>query len=298
MHPVRSLRGALAAAAFIFTLKLGLTLALAYVLLGAGLARAQGELPIFDAHVHYSHDAWENVPPEVALALVRKAGVRRVLVSSSNDEGQQRLVRLAPEVFLPSLRPYRQRGDQNGWWRDPTVVTYLEERLGKYRYVALGEFHIFGADVDQPVPRRMIELARQHSLVLHSHSDADAIERQFAQWRQARILWAHAGFDSPERVRAMLRKYPGLWADLAFRTDFAPEARLDPEWKKLLLEFPDRFLVGTDTFTPERWPYIVEHARWSRQWLAELPRATAEMIAWRNGEALFPTASVAKASQR
>lgn len=245
------------------------------------------ELPIFDAHVHYSHDAWDNVPPAVALKLVREAGVERVLVSSSNDEGQQRLVQLAPEVFLPALRPYRQRGDQNGWWRDPGIVAYLEERLAKYRYVAIGEFHIFGADVDLPVPRRMVALARQHGLVLHSHSDADAVERQFAQWPEARILWAHAGFDTPERIAALLRKYPRLWADLAFRTDHAPEGQLDPAWKTLFLEFPDRFMVGTDTFTPERWPYMVEHARWSRQWLAQLPRAVAEQIAWKNGEALF-----------
>jgi hypothetical protein len=52
-------------------------------------------------------------------------------------------------------------------------------------------------------------------------------------------------------------------------------------------EFPDRFMVGTDTFTPERWHYIVEHANWSRAWLADLPPALAERIAWRNGEALF-----------
>ena len=245
------------------------------------------ELPIFDAHVHYSHDAWDNVPPAVALKLVREAGVKRVLVSSSNDEGQQRLVQLAPEVFLPALRPYRPRGDQNGWWRDPGIVAYLEERLAQYRYVAIGEFHVFGADVDLPVPRRMVALARQHGLVLHSHSDADAVERQFAQWPEARILWAHAGFDTPERVGAMLRKYPRLSADLAFRTDHAPEGQLDPAWNRLFLEFPDRFMVGTDTFTPERWPYMVEHARWSRQWLAQLPRAVAEQIAWRNGEALF-----------
>jgi len=49
------------------------------------------ELPIFDAHVHYSHDAWESVPPKQAIDILRKAGVRRALVSSSNDEGQQKL---------------------------------------------------------------------------------------------------------------------------------------------------------------------------------------------------------------
>ena len=53
------------------------------------------------------------------------------------------------------------------------------------------------------------------------------------------------------------------------------------------LEFPDRFLVGTDTFTPERLHYIAEHARWSRQWLSDLPRDVAEKIAFRNGERLF-----------
>jgi hypothetical protein len=247
-------------------------------------------LPIFDAHVHYSHDAWDMVPPELALKLVREAGVRRVLVSSSDDDGQRRLVKLAPEVFLPSLRPYRKRGDPSTWARDPSVVSYLEERLANFSYVALGEFHIFGADVDLPVPRRMIELARRHNLVLHSHSDAEAVERQFVQWPAARILWAHAGFDSPAHVRAMLKNHPRLWCDLAFRSDHVVAGKLDPEWRALLLEFPDRFLLGTDTFTPERWPFIVEHARWSRGWLADLPREVAERIAYKNGEALFASA--------
>jgi hypothetical protein len=248
-------------------------------------------LPIFDAHMHYSHDAWELLPPEKALALLRQAGVKRAVVSSSGEDddsrGQQRLAQLAPDLILPSLRPYRRRGDQSTWHRDETVKAYLEERLARYRYVALGEYHVYGADVDLPVPRHLVQLARRHGLVLHSHSDADAIERQFAQWPAARILWAHAGFDSPERIRALLKKYPTLWCDLAFRSEHAPGGQLDPEWRALFVEFPDRFLVGTDTFTPERWPYVVEHARWSRQWLAQLPSAVAERIAYRNGEALF-----------
>jgi hypothetical protein len=275
-------------------LQAGLLAALAVLHVPRAVA---AELPIFDAHMHYSHDAWDLLPPEKALALLRQAGVRRALVSSSGDgdelRGQQRLAQLAPDLILPSLRPYRQRGDQGSWFRDESVKAYLEERLAKHRYAALGEFHIYGADVDLPVPRHLVQLARKHGLVLHSHSDADAIERQFAQWPQARILWAHAGFDSPERVRSMLQKYPNLWCDLAFRSDHAPGGQPDPIWKQLFLDFPDRFMVGTDTFTPERWPYVVEHARWSRQWLAQLPPAVAERIAWRNGEALFSATAAA-----
>jgi len=51
--------------------------------------------------------------------------------------------------------------------------------------------------------------------------------------------------------------------------------------------FPDRFMVGTDTFVPERWHYVPEHATWSRAWLAELPPDVAEKIAWKNGEAVI-----------
>ena len=251
------------------------------------LPAVAAELPIFDAHLHYSHDAWSVVPPKEAIALLRKAGLRRALVSSSNDDGNQKLHAEAPDLILPSLRPYRVRGEIASWIRDDSVVTYLEQRLAKHSYVAIGEFHLYGADADLPVPRRMVQLARQYKLLLHAHSDADAIERLFTQWPQARILWAHSGFDQPERLREMLKKHPNLWCDLAFRTDHGSGGKVSPEWRAVFLEFPDRFMVGTDSYTPERWPYVVEHASWSRAWLKELPADVAERIAYRNGEAVF-----------
>lgn len=205
------------------TLALGLA-----ALLAAEHVRA-AELPIFDAHLHYSHDAWDVVPPKDVVALLRKAGVKRVLLSSSNDDGTQKLLAEAPDLIVPELRPYRTRGETGSWVRDETVIKYLEERLATYKYVGIGEFHLYGADADLPVPKRMVELARQHKLLLHAHSDSDAVERLFRQDPNARVLWAHAGFDSPANVRQMLRKHKNLWADLAFRTDHAPGGRLAPE---------------------------------------------------------------------
>jgi len=257
---------------------------------------AAAALPIFDAHLHYSHDAWERLSPGQAVALLREAGLKRALVSSSGDDGTRKLYAEAPDLVLPELRPYRTRGELGSWMHDASVVEHLEARLAKYRYVAIGEYHLYGADADLPVPRRVVQLAREHRLYLHSHSDAEAIDRQFAQDPQARILWAHAGFDTPDNVRAMLRKHRHLWCDLAFRSDHASvsagQGRVDPGWRAAFLEFPERFMVGTDTFTPERWFYVVEHARWSRTWLADLPPAVAERIAWRNGEALFGAMAV------
>ena len=264
----------------------GLLGAAAASLAVAGAAVA-ADLPIFDAHLHYSHDAWESVPPKAAIALLRKAGLRRALVSSSNDDGNQKLYAEAPDLILPSLRPYRARGEISTWYRDDTVITYLEQRLARHKYVAIGEFHLYGDNADLPVPRRMVQLAKQYTLLLHAHSDADAIERLFKQWPEARILWAHSGFDQPERLREMLKKHANLWCDLAFRTDHGSGGKVGPEWKAVFLEFPDRFMVGTDSFTPERWPYVVEHANWSRGWMKDLPPAVAERIAYKNGEAVF-----------
>jgi predicted TIM-barrel fold metal-dependent hydrolase len=258
-------------------------------------ADAPALLPIFDAHLHYSHDAWERIPPRQAVALMRQAGLKRAMVSSSSDDGTQKLYAEAPDLVLPVLRPYRGRGEIGTWVHDPSIVAHLEDRLKRHRYVAIGEYHVYGADAELPVMQRVVALAREHRLFLHSHSDADAIERQFRLDPQARIVWAHAGFDPPEKVRELLRRHRNLWCDLAFRSDHASVqgvgaqavGKVDPAWRALFLEFPDRFMVGTDTFTPERWHYVVEHARWSRAWLADLPADVAERIAWKNGEALF-----------
>ncbi len=263
-------------------------LLVAMFLAGASMpARAADILPIFDAHLHYSHDAWDPVPPERAIAILRQAGLRRAMISSSDDEGTQKLLALAPDLVIPVLRPYRKRSDVSTWVRDETVLAYLAGRLAKHRYVAIGEFHVYGADADLPVMRGVVQMAKERGMFLHLHGDADAVERVFRQDPEARILWAHSGFDRPDNVRSLLDRHPRLWCDLAFRTDHANAGKVDPVWRSLFEAHPRRFMVGTDTFTPERWHYIVEHAIWSRAWLGDLPRDLAERIAYRNGEELF-----------
>jgi len=213
--------------------------------------------------------------------------VRWALVSSSDDDGTQALYKEAPDLIIPELRPYRVRSDLGTWTRDRFIIPYVEKRLRLYRYVAIGEFHVYGADAELPIVRHMVQLARKHKLLIHIHSDAEAVERVFKQDPGARVLWAHAGFAPPATVREVLRRYKNLWCDLSWRTDHAPGGKLNPEWRPLFLDMPDRFMVGTDTPSPERWHYIEEHARLARSWLSEPPQDVAEKIAWRNGETLF-----------
>src|SRR5215510_5885879 len=74
------------------------------------LATAQAqELPIFDAHIHYSRPDWQVFTPERILAILDQAGVQRALVSSTPDDGTLQLYAAAPQRIVPFLRPYRTR---------------------------------------------------------------------------------------------------------------------------------------------------------------------------------------------
>ena len=50
------------------------------------------DLPIFDAHIHYSHDACTVLSAQEATSRLRRAGITHALVSSSSDDGTQKLL--------------------------------------------------------------------------------------------------------------------------------------------------------------------------------------------------------------
>lgn len=258
------------------------------ILLAITILPAHAEpLPIADTHIHYSHDAWTIFPPSQIVKMLQEAGVRHAFVSSSNDDGTQMLYKEAPDLIVPVLRPYTRRGQTSTWMDSPDILQHVKDRLKTYQYEGIGEFHVFGDKTDSIGVRGIIALAKEYDLFLHAHSDQKAVHNIFKQFPKARVLWAHSGFDRPDEVAAMLAQYDNLWADLAFRSDHATRGEVEPEWRELFEEFPDRIMLGTDTFTPERWPMVGAHAEWSRQWLNTLPKELAENIAWRNAENLL-----------
>lgn len=136
--------------------------------------------------------------------------------------------------------------------------------------------------------KRCAELAIQRQLWLHAHVDDATVDKLLRLYPGVHILWAHAGMSaSAATVGQLLDRFPHLWVELALRSDVAPGGRLDPDWRAVFLRHPNRFLVGTDTWTTSRWQAVVEGMRFTRRWLAQLPREIAEQIAYRNSERLF-----------
>jgi hypothetical protein len=252
------------------------------------LPGASQELPLFDAHIHYSQDDWDTISPDQAIAILERAGVRGALVSSTPDDGTLKLYQADPARIVPFLRPYRTRGDMGSWHSDPAVQTYVEERLGRRIYKGIGEFHLSAAHADAPVLRRFAELAAEHGIFLHAHVDEVAVERLLTLYPAVRILWAHAGMSTPvKEVGRLLDRFPNLWVELALRIDVASGGTVSSEWRALFLKHPDRFMVGTDTWTTLHWGSFEADAQATRGWLSQLPREVAEQIAYRNGERLF-----------
>ena len=244
-------------------------------------------LPIFDTHLHYNADARAKMSAQQVIDRIQNAGITKALVSSTDDEPTQALIALAPELFVAGLRPYRKHGELRTWMHDPSVLDYLESRLRLNKYKVMGEFHAFGDDILTPVAQQMIALARQYDLVLHHHGDLKALGHIYTIWPQARVIWAHAGFADPDELAPIFLKYPKLWADLSMRSDIHTWGGFSPSWQAIFISYPDRFLLGSDTYTTQRWEGLNLYTQDAQEWLNLLPKPVANKIAFHNAADLL-----------
>ena len=190
---------------------------------------------------------------------------------------------------VPFIRPYRVRADIQTWFGDPTSFDLVQEEFKRGYYRGIGEFHLTGKAAASEWVRKTVDFAVQHDLYLHAHADDEAVEILMGHNPRAKIIWAHTGFGlASDRVSVMLAKYPQLWGELSYRSGItAGGGQLTPEWRALFERYPDRFLLGSDTWINERWSSYGEIMAGYRGWLAQLPPAIANQIAHGNARRLF-----------
>lgn len=249
------------------------------------------DLPIFDAHMHYKRPAWESYSVKNVIELMDESGVAMALVSSSPDEGTIMLWEHAPGRIVPELRPYHGGIGSSNWTKAEIMPAYLEERLKKYPHEGIGEFHIHSLDTsDEPLFRQVIKMAKSRDIYLHVHSGTEPIRWLYGLDKDVKIIWAHAGLgEVAEDVYGLMKEFPELLADTSLR-EFAilgSGDELDPEWKKIVIEFQDRLMVGSDTWVNGQWDRYSAIIETNRRWLAKLPGDVAEKIAYKNAEKTF-----------
>jgi len=264
--------------------------------------------PLFDTHLHYNQEAWDGntgpYPPADALARMQRNGVKAIVANSRPNAGTQTLAaaretREAGVSVVPFVRLYRNRADYDNWFRDDSIYEMVQAELARGTasgpYKGLGEFHLYdSANANGPVAKKLMVLAEQKKLAVLAHVDDVAIDLLMAHapsdGRALRLIWAHTGIGGPPvaRVQALLERYPLLMGELSYRPGLTCDGGvLCPEWRALILKYPERFMVGSDTWVNQRWSAYDEIMRGYRTWLGDLPPDVAQRVAWDNAAALF-----------
>ena len=262
--------------------------------------------PLLDAHLHYNVEAVQGPHPiSDVLARMQRNGVRAIVANSRPNDGTKALVEARTQTdaagvtVVPFIRLYRNRADYDNWYRDESIYEMVQAEFtrgtarGPYR--GIGEFHLYDSrNANGPVARKLMAFAEDKQLAVLAHVDDVAVDLLMANapstGQKLRLIWAHTGIGGTpvERVEAMLARYPLLMGELSYRPGLTCEGGLlCPEWRALLLRYPDRFLIGSDTWINPRWQQYDELMQGYRRWLGDLPPDVARQIAWDNGAALF-----------
>ncbi len=248
-------------------------------------------IPLFDAHIHYKQPAWEKYSVKNIIELMDQNGVAMGLVSSTPDEGTIMLWEYAPNRIVPELRPYHGNAGSSNWAKATNMEVYLEQRLKQYPHEGIGEFHIHSLDkTDEPLFCKVIAMAKKRDIFLHVHSGAEPIRWLYSLDKDVKIIWAHAGLGDPaSTVYELMSEFPDLYADTSLReyAILGGGDGLDPEWKKIIFDFQDRLMIGSDTWINAQWDNYSSIMSSNRQWLSKLPKDVAEKIAYKNAGRIF-----------
>lgn len=215
----------------------------------------------------------------------------------------------------------RTRGDAAWTLRSPDMLGYLEgleQELRAGRFRGIGELFVNNLSshpptlqptrypADSPLMGRLLALAATYQAPLSIHMDADPaaveeLERLLALDRKGSVIWAHCGFwADPSLVQKLMTQHPNLFCELSYRDDRLDrpfirrwarnlpitefERRVKPDWKVLLEEYSDRFLIGTDTDNPGEYQSVID---FFRAVLAQLTPEAAGRIAYENAQRIF-----------
>ena len=243
----------------------------------------------FDAHIHYNDDQVETFSPKQIIETLNNNQVSKAAVTSRPPELAMNLYRQAPARIIPVLGVYTRPEDKNRWHHDRHLPARLKQQLGEHSWAAIGELHLFADDRYSPVFRQIIEMARARMIPLLIHADPAVIDSLYSISPGHTVIWAHAGkYPYTELITDYLERYPALHIDLSMRDDrIAPDGQITDDWYELIVTYPDRFMVGVDTYSTARWRAFPDATTKIRRWVSQLPPDVAEMLAFKNADRIY-----------
>jgi len=254
----------------------------------------KGMLPIIDVEFHYGRrieirDLIKKMDENgVALVWLAPGG------DSLGSEESLRLNELFPDRIVPTtvsgdgkLWHSSDRSFLNKLVTDVRSGRFfaMGEFEGRHYHAGPSTSPDAHMPVDSKAMKVVFELSEEKGIPFLLHHEAEdkllpELELMLRRYPGAKVIWCHMGrnrnpntwkkFRKAEAVREFLQKYPNLYFDFL---ESPPGARfsgyvegiaykissqvvtLDPEWKEVIEEFPDRIVLGSDAapLRFERW---------------------------------------------
>lgn len=270
--------------------------------------------PVADMHLHYKWSQQEVTSPEQAVAALSRENIVLGVVIGTPAELALELEALAPEHIVPIFSPYREGGDWHRWQHDEGVITRARKALASGDYAGIGELHIIGGFAPSfakaTILRQLLLLADAFDVPVMLHTEfsrPDFMLEACAAFPEVTLVWAHSGaILPPADVRRVLAACDNVHAGLGARDPWrfvdhpitGADGMLLPHWRALLLDYPARFMTGSDPVWPVEqldswdepdtgWREIGRFWGYHRDWLAQLPPDVARAIGCENALRLF-----------
>jgi hypothetical protein len=241
----------------------------------------RGFLPIIDVEFHYG----QEIEIEKLIRRMDQNGVALTWLAPGGDQGRSGVSMALNERYPDRIVSTTVSGDGKLWHSgDKGFLDILATAVRSGYYFAMGEFearHYHAGPstspeahtrVDSEAMTVVFELSKEKSIPFLLHHEAEdkllpELELMLGRYPEEKVIWCHAGrnrnpntwekFRKAEAARKFLQEYPNLYFNFLASP---PGARcsgyvegimynmgsLDPEWKKAIEEFPDRFVLGSD----------------------------------------------------
>jgi len=252
--------------------------------------------PMVDAHEHFgSH--WSSISD--LISQMDEAGIEKVVLFGGSgvlDAHSRYSDRIIPFIqFDFWYAGYTAENQET-----VTLVTTELERgfMGVGEVLLRWRSQYRNIPADNPAMLGIADVAAQKGVPLNVHQQSQYLgefERLLNHNENAIIIWAHSGNAQPSVIRRMLENHKNLYADLStltptFRKEYGGswiiltklDGSIDPEWKALLENYSDRFMVGGDKQDWGSSSFLKDEMEYFRKVLGQLDRGIAENIAYKN----------------
>jgi predicted TIM-barrel fold metal-dependent hydrolase len=279
------------------------------------------ELYFIDAHSQVD----EGIEREELLKRMNDAGIQKTILSSRRRRKASDVASWAekhPNKIVPSIRVKGKH-----YYKDtPKFYKKIKKQVNSGRFRAMSEVILYHAQKGEyaaevivyPEDKRVttaLDAAMEKGwpLVLHIEFAAIYGEMREKFYRQMETLVAanpehpfcmmHMGQLKPNEVAELINKHKNLYFLTAHATPMAINRsrqpwvnmfqgkELKPEWKALMIKYPDRFIFALDNVWAEHWrnDYKEQAGIW-RHALQKLPVDVAHAVAHGNAERLWKIA--------